>query len=182
MDNRSITSLGKYISYLLRHHPEAAGLSLDCHGWAEVDALIEGVRKYKYEGFSREILDDVVRSDSKGRFTYNDDKTMIKAYHGHSVNVDLELCETVPPDSLYHGTASRFVKSIEKEGLLPQNRLYVHLSTDTETAMSVGRRHGQPVLFQIDCASMVRDGFKFYRTGNGMWLTKSVPPQYLSRI
>ena len=182
MDKGTLTSLGKYISYLLRHHPEDAGISLDRHGWADADALIDGVREHKYKAFTRETLDEVVRTDSKGRFTYSDDGTKIKAHHGHSVNVELELSESTPPDTLYHGTAKRFVSSIEKGGLLPQSRLYVHLSSDIETAISVGKRHGEPVIFQIDCASMVRNGFRFYRTDNGIWLTKTVPPKYLERL
>ena len=116
-----LTTISKYISLILRHKPETIGITLDDHGWADVDALLEGIRR-KYP-INREILEEIVRSDSKQRYSFNEDRTMIRANQGHSIQVDVELSEAEPPEILYHGTAERFADSIEKQGLLPGNRL-----------------------------------------------------------
>lgn len=174
-----LTTISKYISLILRHKPETIGIKLDTRGWADVDALLEGIRR-KYP-INREILEEIVRSDSKQRYSFNEDRTMIRANQGHSIQVDVELSEAEPPEMLYHGTAERFADSIEKRGLLPGNRLYVHLSTDTKTAEKVGRRHGKPVIYLVNAGQMHRDGYSFYLSANGVWLTKAVPAKYLKQ-
>ncbi len=173
-----ITKISKFISLILRHKPETIGITLDEHGWADVDALVEGVAK-RYSGFNNELLDEIVSSDSKQRYSYSDDKTRIRANQGHSVRVDVELREAVPPDVLWHGTGERFVESINAQGLLPMSRLYVHLSKNIETARTVGSRHGKPVVFKVDCTRMAQEGHVFYISENGVWLTKAVPAEYL---
>lgn len=175
------TNISRYIALLLRHHPEKAGLCLDEHGWAEVEALIQGVRR-RYPEFNRAVLDEIVARDSKQRYTYNQDKTCIRANQGHSIPVDVELKQALPPTILYHGTGEKYVESIQKVGLIPKSRLYVHLSTDIQTAIQVGKRHGQPVVYQIDTQQMIHDGFIFYISANHIWLTKAVPVQYLKII
>lgn len=170
---------GRYISYLLRHHPEEAGLTLDEHGWAEVSALIEAVAK-SYAGFTRETLDEIVATNNKQRYSYSEDKTLIRANQGHSIPVDVELPEAVPPEFLWHGTGEKFVESINKTGLVPKSRLYVHLSKDIETAVQVGSRHGKPFVYRVKTGEMSRDGYTFYLSVNGVWLTKEIPPKYLS--
>ena len=152
------TNISRYIALLLRHHPEKAGLCLDEHGWVEVEALIQQ------------------------RYAYNQDKTCIRANQGHSIPVDVELKQALPPTILYHGTGEKYVESIQKVGLIPKSRLYVHLSTDIQTAIQVGKRHGQPVIYQIDTQQMIHDGFIFYISANHIWLTKAVPVQYLKII
>lgn len=175
------TNISRYIALLLRHHPEKAGLCLDEHGWVEVEALIQGVRR-RYPEFNRAVLDEIVARDSKKRYAYNQDKTCIRANQGHSIPVDVELKQALPPTILYHGTGEKYVESIQKVGLIPKSRLYVHLSTDIQTAIQVGKRHGQPVVYQIDTQQMIHDGFIFYISANHIWLTKAVPVQYLKII
>lgn len=176
-----LTQISKYMSLILRHRPEVIGITLDRHGWADVNELIAGIGR-EYPTLDRAMLEEIVRTDNKGRYSFSDDGTRIRANQGHSIPVDVELPETEPPHTLYHGTASRFTASIEAKGLLPQSRLYVHLSPDAATARAVGQRHGDPVVYLVDAARMRRDGHVFYLSVNGVWLTKTVPAQYLRRM
>ena len=173
------TELSKFISLVLRHKPQAIGISLDEHGWANVDELIAGISKT--HTIDIKILEEIVKTDSKQRYSFNDDKTLIRANQGHSVPVDVQLEEKMPPDILWHGTGEKFVASIDKQGLIPKSRLYVHLSKDGDTARMVGSRHGKPVVYKIKAGEMAKNGFKFYLSVNGVWLTKSVPPEYLEK-
>lgn len=179
-DARTMTGISRFLSLILRHKPEIAGVSLDEHGWANVDELIAGVGKTR--PLTMEILEEIVRTDEKRRYSFNEDKTLIRANQGHSIPVDVELEEVAPPETLYHGTGEKYVPSIEAKGLVPKSRLYVHLSSDYETAFKVGGRHGRPVVFRIQAMRMFRDGFKFYRSVNGVWLAKSVPAEYFERV
>ena len=172
----NLTKTSKYISLILRHKPEAIGITLDKHGWAKVKDLIKGVNKT--HPLDMEMLEEIVATDEKQRYSFNEDKTLIRANQGHSINVDVELEEVEPPEYLWHGTGERYVESIDVEGLIPKSRLYVHLSQDMQTATSVGKRHGVPVIYLIDAAKMYEDGFKFYKSKNDVWLTKSVPVEY----
>ncbi|HJC92461.1 MAG TPA: RNA 2'-phosphotransferase [Candidatus Mediterraneibacter excrementigallinarum] len=176
----SYEKISKYMSMILRHRPEVIGIRLDEHGWADVDELIEGIAKKKK--FNREILEEIVRTDEKQRYSFNDDKTKIRANQGHSITVDLELEPAEPPEILWHGTAEKYVASIEKTGLRPGTRMYVHLSLDMQTAVKVGSRHGKPVIYQVKSGEMYRKGFRFYRSVNGVWLTIMVPVEYLIRV
>ena len=171
--------VSKYISLILRHKPEAIGIQLDEHGWANVDDLIDGISKTR--SFDMQDLERIVAEDSKQRYSFNDDKTLIRANQGHSIPVDVELEEKEPPTILWHGTGEKFAASIDNEGLIPKSRLYVHLSADPETAKSVGQRHGKPVVYTINAGQMYEDGYKFYLSVNGVWLTKEVPAEYLMR-
>jgi putative RNA 2'-phosphotransferase len=166
------------MSKVLRHQPELIGMHLDPNGWADVDELISGMNK---KGFSVSIEDikDAVRTNNKRRFAFSLDEKRIRARQGHSIEVDVEAPETAPPSKLYHGTALKFMESIRNSGLTPQRRLHVHLSADIMTAESVGRRHGKPVVLEIDAASMAADGFKFHLSENGVWLTQRVPVLYI---
>lgn len=168
----------KYISLILRHNPEVIGITLDEHGWAVVEDLISGVNKT--HPLDMETLERIVAEDEKQRYSFNEDKTLIRANHGHSIPVDVELPEVTPPDVLYHGTGIKYKESIYSQGLIPKSRLYVHLSGDVETARKVGQRHGKPIIYTVDTAAMHADGYTFYKSVNGVWLTKSVPRKYLS--
>ena len=159
--------------------PEAIGISLDEHGWADVDELIKGINKTDDHNIDMGILEEIVRTDNKQRYSFNEDKTKIRANQGHSINVDVELKEAEPPEQLFHGTGEKYVASIRKEGLIPKSRLYVHLSKDKETAEKVGARHGKPHIFFVHSGKMFRAGYKFYLSENGVWLTKAVPPEFL---
>ncbi len=172
-------STSKFISLILRHKPEAIGITLDEHGWADVGELIEGISKTR--PFSMEDLERIVAEDEKQRYSFNADKTLIRANQGHSVPVDVELEIKSPPDILWHGTGEKYVHSIMDQGLIPKSRLYVHLSSDYNTAVKVGSRHGKPVVFVVETGQMENDGYEFYLSANGIWLTKSVPAEYLRR-
>lgn len=162
-----LDKLSVFISLVLRHKPDAANIMLDEHGWADVEKLLVGVN-----GTGRKIdmntLEKIVASDNKQRYSFNQDKTLIRANQGHSVPVDVELKEQEPPEFLYHGTATRFLDSIMDEGLKPMSRLYVHLSKDIETALKVGKRHGNSVVLKIYSWNMHKDGYKFYLSENGV--------------
>lgn len=175
----SLTDLSRYMSLILRHKPETIGISLDEHGWANVNELIAGIAKDNE--FNMDILEEIVRTDNKQRYSFNEDKTLIRANQGHSVPVDVELDVMTPPEFLWHGTGEKYVVSIDVQGLIPKSRLYVHLSKDEETAVKVGSRHGKPVLYRVKSKDMARDGYEFYLSKNGVWLTKEVPAQYLEK-
>lgn len=176
-----LTRTSKFISLILRHNPGAIGISLDEHGWADVDDLISGVNHAGGHFLDMETLEEIVRTDEKQRYSFNEDHTLIRANQGHSIPVDVELQEKTPPDILWHGTGEKYVPSIDEQGLIPKSRLYVHLSSDVETAAKVGGRHGKPVIYEIDCRRMSEDGHKFFLSANHIWLTKSVPPEYLRK-
>lgn len=175
----SLNDTGKFISLILRHKPEVIGITLDEHGWANVNELISGIAKRQY--FDMSMLEEIVATDSKQRYSFNEDKTLIRANQGHSIPVDVELEKAMPPEYLYHGTGEKYVSSIEVQGLMPQSRLYVHLSSDNNTAEKVGARHGKPVVYRISAGKMAEDGYVFYKSVNGVWLTKKVPIEYFKR-
>jgi len=175
----SLNKTSKFISLILRHRPEVIGIELDEHGWADVGELIAGVAKSR--PFDMEMLEEIVRTDSKQRYSFNEDRTLIRANQGHSIPVDVELEQKEPPEVLYHGTGEKFVSSIDRQGLIPKSRLYVHLSPDEATARNVGRRHGKPVVYEVMAGQMARDGKAFFLSVNGVWLTKVVPAEYLKK-
>lgn len=168
----------KFLSYVLRHHPDEAGLTVDSHGWASVDALVAGARE-RFPEFNHEILEIIVSSNSKKRFEYNEDGTKIRACQGHSIPVDLGLEPMVPPDILYHGTAIQNVSSIGLYGIHSGTRHAVHLSEDRETAQQVGSRHGKAVVLTIDAYRMQEAGHTFTRSANGVWLVNDVPAKFI---
>ena len=174
-DTTDRISTGKLIALILRHNPSVIGITLDEHGWADADELISKL------GITRSFLEEIVRLDNKQRYAFNENGTKIRANQGHSVNVDVELERAVPPSVLYHGTGEKFVASIDETGLLPKSRLYVHLSSDYSTAVSVGSRHGRPVVYTVDTEQMIKDGIAFFLSRNGVWLTKRVPVEYLKK-
>lgn len=178
-DNMNLKQTSKFISLILRHKPESIGITLDEHGWANVEELIAGIAKV--QEFNIDILEEIVRTDEKQRYSFNEDKTLIRASQGHSIPVDVELEEAEPPVQLWHGTGEKYATSIDAQGLIPKNRLYVHLSKDRNTAVKVGERHGRPILYIVNAGEMYRDGYKFYLSKNGVWLTEKVPVKYLTK-
>ena len=175
----SLESTSKFIALILRHKPDAIGIGLDEHGWANVDELIAGINKQ--QPFTMQDLEEIVATDNKQRYSFNEDKTLIRANQGHSRPVDVELEKVEPPEFLWHGTGKKYEESIDKIGLIPKSRLYVHLSGDAETAGNVGRRHGKPVIYKVKSGEMAKDSYIFYCSVNGVWLTKEVPPKYLEK-
>lgn len=176
----NLIKISRFISMILRHKPETIGITLDEHGWANVEELIYGVNK-KYS-IDMQLLEKIVDKDDKNRYSFNEDKTMIRANQRHSIPVDVDLKKLNPPDILYHGTGEKYVESIDKQGLIRKNRLYVHLSNDIETAEKVGIRHGKPVIYKVDCKKMVEDGIEFLKSENNVWLVKEVPIKYLKKL
>ena len=168
----------RFLALILRHKPEAAEISLDEHGWANVDELVAGISRQRT--FSLQMLEEIVTTDAKKRYSFNEDHTLIRANQGHSIPVDVGLEATNPPAILYHGTATKYMDSIRNEGLIAKSRLYVHLSPDSETAIKIGSRHGKPVVLKVDAKAMADDGAVFFLSANGIWLTKAVPPEYLT--
>ena len=173
--------LSRFISFILRHKPESVGITLDEHGWASVSELLTGINASGNE-IDMKTLEEIVAEDEKQRYSFNTDKTKIRANQGHSVNVDVELKKAEPPEILFHGTGEKYVPSIKIEGLKPKSRLYVPLSSDRETAVKVGSRHGKPVVFEVNSGEMSRCGYEFFLSENGVWLTKIVPAEYLREL
>ena len=182
MTDKERTSISKFLSLVLRHRPERIGISLDANGWADVAALLEGANKNRQVAITLDDIKEVVATNDKQRFAFNDDHTKIRANQGHSVSVDVELKESQPPAVLYHGTSTSSIQGITADGIHPKSRLYVHLSVDEETARKVGRRHGSPVILSIDAEKMHGEGYKFYLSANGVWLTESVPVSYITNL
>ena len=178
MNPKQLVRVSKFLSLVLRHQPERIGLSLDPNGWADVAELMTKADQAGVK-ISPALLKEVVAQNDKKRFAFNEDKTKIRASQGHSISVDLELTAIQPPEVLYHGTATRFLASIKREGLRPQKRQYVHLSLTEEMAIAVGKRHGKSVVLIIRSGEMARRGYEFYLSENGVWLTLSVPAAYI---
>lgn len=172
-------SISKFLSYVLRHKPESIGITLDAEGWADLPALIEGAKGAGYT-LDEAMIAQVVASNDKKRFALSDDHQLIRAVQGHSCStVDIAFSSQPAPDCLYHGTAVRFLDAIREQGLKPGSRQYVHLSREPATALNVGKRYGKPVLLRVDTLAMQQQHFEFFLAENGVWLTRSVPPQFL---
>ncbi len=178
LTDKETTRISKFLSLVLRHKPETIDLILDDNGWANTNSLIEKISK---AGFSIdiEILKHIVVTNIKKRFAFNDDFSCIRASQGHSVTVDLGYTPQQPPTILYHGTAEKNIESIFASGLVKGNRHHVHLSSTTETAITVGSRHGKPVLLEVAAEQMHTDNYHFYISENGVWLIEHVPSKYL---
>ncbi|MEP6904391.1 MAG: RNA 2'-phosphotransferase [Actinomycetota bacterium] len=178
MDEKRKTHISKFLSLVLRHKPEEIGLTLDENGWANVAALLENAAKAGND-FTFEELAETVATNDKKRFAFDETQTKIRASQGHSLKVEIGFEEKTPPAILYHGTAERNVKAILESGLKKMARHHVHLSSEPETARSVGIRYGKPVIFKIETVSMLAENFKFYVSANDVWLVTEVPPKFL---
>ena len=178
LSEKEVTKISKLLSLVLRHKPETISIVLDENGWTNVNVLLE---KMSAEGvrLDREELNFIVATNSKKRFAFNDTGDKIRASQGHSIDVELNYEPAAPPEILYHGTASHNVNSILSIGLEKRNRQHVHLSKDVTTALTVGQRHGKPIIFEVRTGQMHEDGFIFYLSENGVWLTDNVPAKYL---
>lgn len=181
MKQSRLVKVSKYLSKHLRHQPERLGLQLQPGGWVAVDDLLAACRKHEFR-VSRTELEEVVAKNDKKRFSFDETGTLIRANQGHSVEVDLQLEPTVPPDVLYHGTGKQSVSLILKSGLKKMSRHHVHLSEEIKTAKRVGARHGYPVIFEVNAVEMYREGFSFYCSENNVWLVDRVPPKYLKQL
>lgn len=174
-------NLSKYLSFILRHKPDDIGMQIDSNGWCSIDDLLEKINK-KGKVISIEILAEIVESDSKSRYLFNEDKSKIRANHSHSIEIDLGLSAIEPPDVLYHGTPVRFSGSIMADGLQKMKRHHVHLSEDIDTAKILGQRRGEFCVLKVDAKRMHKDGYKFYKSDNDVYLTDNVPISYVETI
>jgi putative RNA 2'-phosphotransferase len=179
MDDQRRTAASKFLSYVLRHQPEAVGIALDAGGWVPVDMLLDACARHGRQ-LSRADLDEVVATNPKQRFALSEDGRRIRANQGHSTAVDLGYEPAEPPAVLFHGTVARLLPSIRAEGLQRMQRHHVHLSPDEATARAVGARRGKPVILRIDARSMREAGHLFFHTPNGVWLTDTVPASFIS--
>ena len=179
MNEKDLKKVSKSLSYVLRHRPDTVGLELGDGGWVDVEELIDAFQTAGKK-MSQQLLEDVVANNDKQRYEFSQDGKQIRARQGHSVDVDLGYQSATPPDVLYHGTATRNLESIFQGGLNKGNRHHVHMSTNKETMLNVAKRHGKPVLLSINTKQMLIDGFEFFLTGNDVWLTDHVPPDYIS--
>jgi len=170
--------ISKLMSYVLRHNPAELDLDMDTQGWVSIEQLIVNARS-KGKTINRDLLETVVRTNDKKRFTISEDGRKIRANQGHSISVDLSLEVVTPPSVLLHGTAKKNLDSIMKDGLSKMSRHHVHLSDNKTTATAVGSRYGKPIVLKIDAERMVEDGFEFYLSENGVWLVETVPAMYI---
>ncbi|UZE24515.1 RNA 2'-phosphotransferase [Pseudomonas sp. B21-056] len=180
MDTKRLNETSKFLSYVLRHEPQAIGLQLDSEGWADIESLIAGAAE-DGRPLDMDLIQAVVSSSDKKRFSLSDDGLRIRAVQGHSTGtVSLQHVEKEPPEFLYHGTATRFLESIREKGLIAGSRHHVHLSQDMQMAIAVGQRYGKPVVLKVDALRMHKQGFKFFQAENGVWLTDHVPASLIS--
>jgi len=168
----------KFLSYVLRHRPDSIGIALDENGWVDVEVLLAAAERHG-KRLSRQVLERAVAENDKKRFAFSEDGRRIRASQGHSVSVDLALEPIEPPELLYHGTVERFLESIREKGLVRGSRHHVHLSPDEATARKVGSRRGKPVILVVEAGRMHQAGYQFFRSANGVWLTESVPAEFL---
>lgn len=178
----SLTAKSKFLSMVLRHRPQVIGLELDDEGWAEVSKLSHASREHGID-ISMDDIRQIIAGAEKQRFELSDDQGQIRAVHGHSIPVNLALVRSLPPAKLYHGTSRHNLTAIFREGLQSQDRQYVHLSQDIQSAFTVGLRHAKDkahtVVLEVDAAEMNQEGLNFYRSASEVWLTGSVPPGFL---
>lgn len=174
----TLIATSKFLSYVLRHKPESIGLRLDENGWADVETLIRLANSHG-QALTQLLITQVVATSDKKRFAFDPSGTRLRANQGHSIDIDLGLAALQPPSILYHGTAARFVDSIREHGLLKRQRHHVHLSQDEETALTVGKRHGNPAILLIRAEMMWQAGHRFFRSENGVWLVESVPVPFI---
>ncbi len=182
MNEKENRKISKFLSLILRHQPEIINLKLDRNGWAEVHELIQKAKNRNFY-ITKDILEEVVVTNDKKRFVFNEDKSKIRANQGHSLqNIDLELESIQPPEFLYHGTVSKFIDNIQLKGLKKMSRQHVHLSEDLKTANKVGSRRGKPIILKIQSELMFKEGYQFYKSENEVWLTDAVPPIFIDFI
>jgi putative RNA 2'-phosphotransferase len=175
---KRLIRVSKFLSRVLRHKPELIGLCLDYGGWVEVDELLSRASQAGV-ALNRELLEHVVKQNNKQRFSFSEDGLRIRADYGHSIPVDLGFTPLEPPEILFHGTAARFLESIKRKGLVSRKRNHVHLSSDQQTAITVGRRHGRPTVLTVEAGRMYERGFQFFCSAEGVWLTEKVPVEHV---
>ena len=177
------TRISKLMCFYLRHNPDAGNLTMDKHGWVDIEELVNSINNTKSYVVDKELIYEIVKEDNKQRYSLNENKTKIRANQGHSIPVDVDLQTKIPEmDYLYHGTATKYESSINEQGLIPKKRLYVHLSDNISLAKEVGLRHGDVIIYQVNCKEMIKDGYEFKYSENGIWLINEVPVKYIKKL
>ena len=177
--NKQVTEISKFLSYVLRHRPDTIGITLDLEGWTDISALIMAAANCG-KHLDRDLIQALVTKGHKKRFAFSEDGLRIRALQGHSTeNVDIKYEAHIPPEFLFHGTATSHIESILKKGLMPRSRQYVHLSQDEHTALAVGKRHGKPIVLRIKSLLMYEQGYKFFQAENGVWLAGKIPTEFI---
>jgi len=178
--NKNLIDISRFLSLVLRHKPESIGVKLDKNGWILVDELINKVNATKkYYNLTKDLLDEIVRTNDKKRFAYSQDGLKIRASQGHSIDINLNLSVKVPPRYLYHGTSESAINSIKNDGLKKMNRNHVHMNENPIMSEKVGARHGKPKVLRIRALDMNNDGIKFYLSENKVWLTDDINAKYI---
>jgi putative RNA 2'-phosphotransferase len=177
MDNQ-LKNISKLLSLVLRHQPEYLGIHLNENGWTDVSILIEKINEHG-SAVDMHMIEQIVETNDKKRFAFNDNKTLIRASQGHSIDVDVELQQAMPPEILFHGTTLKNLTLILEQGLQKQTRRHVHLSSDEHTAKAVGSRHGTPCVLLVNAKAMYEKGYSFYLSENMVWLTDHVPVEFI---
>ena len=173
MTPKAKIKVSKFLCLLLRHTPEA----VNAQGWASTTEVLVAL-KAKFAGITPSVLNEIVVEDDKQRYSFSLHGELIRANQGHSIPVDLGLVAVAPPEYLFHGTARKTLWLIRRDGLLPMDRQYVHLSSSLDTARLVGKRHGDPIVLTV-LAEKMSEKHTFYRSENGVWLTIAVPIEFL---
>ena len=185
MNKKKKIELSRFMGKLLRHQPEIANIKIDYHGWTDVNDFIYKINKTKFNGdniLTIDLLEEIIQEDKKTRYSFNDDKTKIRANQGQSIKVSVDMEERMPPEILYHGTAIQNVESIDEIGLIKKKRLYVHMTESIEIAYESGKRFGRPFIYIIESKKMYDDGCRFLISSNNVWQIEAVPPKYLKKI
>jgi putative RNA 2'-phosphotransferase len=177
----SLVHLSKTMSLILRHKPERFGVQLDSEGWTSLTGLLEALRHQPiFRDVSLVDIDLIQSSIDKVRFEVDMAGDRIRAYYGHSIPQKIERTPVPPPDTLYHGTSPDVLSRILSEGLKPMGRQDVHLSTSLETARKTGaRHHPQPVILFVNSSRAHKEGIKFYRGNQDVWLSEPIPSMYI---
>lgn len=174
-------SLSKFLSYILRHHPEKFDICLDDKGFADLEKILRILKnRYPKKKITKKTLQEMIKRSNKKRFELREKK--IRAYYGHSIDrkIKMEKAEMIP-SFLFHGTTAKAYKKIQKLGLKKRNRQYVHLSKTIETAIDVGsRKTNRPILLRIDVLRAKKSGINFYKSGD-MYLAERIPPRFLEK-
>lgn len=177
-----LTKLSKFLALILRHQPERFALELDGAGWAsfsEVMEILQGLPNFRWA--TRADVMEVVEGGTDGKQRFQVEEGRIRARYGHSLDTPIHYEPCAPPPRLYHGTSPQALESIQREGLKPMGRQYVHLSTDPRTAVQVGDRHArQPVVITVYASEAQAAGSAFYRASDTVYLTRHVPPKFLN--
>lgn len=177
-------NISMFMSKVLRHEPDVIGIKLDENGWVGLDEFNDKLKNV-FKDISIEKIKYIVNKDDKQRYSILDNKIRANQGHNSKLNVNLEFKKIIPNTNLYHGTIDKFIDSIKDNGLLPQSRQYVHLSSSLKIAKNVAKRRineGNIVIIEIDVEKMINDGYNFYLSDNNVFLVKNIPNIYFKSI